>query len=265
MINNENKVRFMIQSKRFNKILEEVNKNGIASISELSKMLGVTETTVRRDSEELEKQGLLIRVHGGVKSLRQETILSKDSEKNMKERTENYDKKDQVARKASVFIKDGDCVFIDGGSSMLPLAKYINNKKLNVVTNNGLFLDINRNDSDFIFLGGSYIYDYMMTAGPIAENNLRNFNFDIAFISCVGIDVEKGLAYTADLLTTNIKTMAIKQATKAYLLVDSSKINRKGFYSSIKLIDFDAIITDNEGLGAISELPNNFIIVDMDE
>lgn len=251
----------MIQIERFQNILEEVNTNGIASISELSKMLGVTETTVRRDSEELEKQGLLIRVHGGVKSLRQETILSKETEKNMKERTENYEEKDQVAKKASILIKDGDCIFIDGGSSMLPLAKYINNKKLNIVTNNGLFLDINKNESDFIFLGGSYICDYMMTAGPIAENNLSNFNFDIVFISCIGVDLKRNLIYTADLLTTNIKTMAIKQATKAYLLIDSSKINKKGFYSSIRINDFDAIITDPKNIDNISELPENFVIV----
>ncbi|MDO4941794.1 MAG: DeoR family transcriptional regulator [Lachnospiraceae bacterium] len=66
----------MIASERFAKIVNTVNKRGFISTKELSKNLDVTETTIRRDCEELERQELLIRVHGGAKSIEQETILS---------------------------------------------------------------------------------------------------------------------------------------------------------------------------------------------
>ncbi len=66
----------MIASERFLRIVNTVNERGFISTKELSENLDVTETTIRRDCEELEKQGLLIRVHGGAKSIEQKTILS---------------------------------------------------------------------------------------------------------------------------------------------------------------------------------------------
>ena len=111
----------MIKSHRFEKILEMIEQNGIMTIRDLAQILDVTETTIRRDSEELEQQGLLIRVHGGVKSLKRSTILSSQDEKRMQERTEHYKEKNLVAKRAASFVNEGDCVFLDGGSTMLPM------------------------------------------------------------------------------------------------------------------------------------------------
>ena len=104
----------MLASQRFEKIIEMVNEKGIVNTKELALILKVTETTIRRDTEELEKQGKIIRVHGGAKSINQKTVMSNRDEKDMKERTENYEKKDKVCKKAASFIKNGDCIFLDG-------------------------------------------------------------------------------------------------------------------------------------------------------
>ena len=119
----------MIASQRFEKIVEMVNERGIVNVKELSQILGVTETTIRRDSEELERQGKIIKVHGGVKSVNQKVIMSNQDEKKMIERTENYDKKDKVCQKAASFIKKGDCIFLDGGTTVAPIVKYLKGKK----------------------------------------------------------------------------------------------------------------------------------------
>ena len=75
---------YMIQSERYNCIVNIVNKKGFVSTKELSLNLNVTETTIRRDCEELESQGLLIRVHGGAKSINQKNILSTNDELDIK-------------------------------------------------------------------------------------------------------------------------------------------------------------------------------------
>ena len=89
----------MIASERFLRIVNTVNERGFISTKELSENLDVTETTIRRDCEELEKQGLLIRVHGGAKSIEQKTILSNKDEKQMSERITNNKEKDLVCKK----------------------------------------------------------------------------------------------------------------------------------------------------------------------
>ena len=95
----------MIASERFLRIVNTVNERGFISTKELSENLDVTETTIRRDCEELEKQGLLIRVHGGAKSIEQKTILSNKDEKQMSERITNNKEKDLVCKKAASFIR----------------------------------------------------------------------------------------------------------------------------------------------------------------
>ena len=128
----------MIASERFLRIVNTVNERGFISTKELSENLDVTETTIRRDCEELEKQGLLIRVHGGAKSIEQKTILSNKDEKQMSERITNNKEKDLVCKKAASFIRDGDCIFLDGGTSIVPMLKYIKGKNVKIVTHSTL-------------------------------------------------------------------------------------------------------------------------------
>lgn len=83
----------MIASERFEKIVQIVDENGIANTRDLARMMDVTETTIRRDCEELEKQGKLLRVHGGAKSVNHKSITSNRDEKDVRERTEHYEEK----------------------------------------------------------------------------------------------------------------------------------------------------------------------------
>ena len=92
----------MIASQRYEKIVEMVNERGIVNTKELAELLGVTETTIRRDCEKLENQGLLIRVHGGAKSIDHKTILSQQDEKTMDERTEQLDQKEMSRLRLSI-------------------------------------------------------------------------------------------------------------------------------------------------------------------
>lgn len=252
----------MLAQERFENIANIVNEKGFVSTHELSIAMDVTETTIRRDCEELEKQGLLIRVHGGAKSVRPKAVLSTKDEKRMSERNEYGKEKDLVCQRAASLVKDGDCIFIDGGTSVVPMLKYIKDKKIKIVTHSELVVQkFSGADAELIVLGGNYIPDYRMSIGPITIQDLDRFNFDLAFFSCAGLDVERKYVYTAEMNTMAIKQKAMQLSAQNYLLIDSSKIGVKGFCSFLPIEDFDAIICNMAKNLDIESLPQNFVLV----
>ncbi len=254
----------MLASERYMKIVAITNEKGYCSTKELSAKFNVTQTSIRRDLEELEKQGLIIRVHGGSKSIVQDTVLSKGRETAMSSRNSiNEHQKDIVCKKAASYIKDGSCIFLDGGSSIIKILPYINNHKVKIVSHSSLFtqFDLPSNIELFV-VGGKYLPEYKMSVGPMAVNDLERFNFDIAFISCAGIDLQRRLVYTAEMDTMAVKQKAMQLASTNYLLVDDSKSNVKGFCSFISSDDFDIIISNRSDKYNIDDLPENFILVE---
>lgn len=116
----------MMASERFSRIAELVNEKDFVSTRDLSEQMKVSEPTIRKDLEELDRQGILLKVHGGARRLRQQMILTKGAELDMSQRSRNQRQKDAVARKAASIVQDGDCVFLDGGTSveqMMPICR----------------------------------------------------------------------------------------------------------------------------------------------
>lgn len=256
----------MLASERYSKIVQMTNEKEFISTKELSNKLEVTETTIRRDCEELEKQGLLIRVHGGAKSIKQNEILSNKDEKKMSERSNVYTKeKEMVCKRAASFVRDGDCIFLDGGTSIVPMLKYIKGKKIKIVTHSTLIAnEFNDNNAELFVIGGKYIPEYNMSVGPITLSDLDKFNFDFAFLSCAGIDLQRQLVYTAEMDTMAVKQNAMNLSVKKYMLIDSSKFFVKGFCSFISSNDFDAIICNRDSSINEDDLGYNYILVDDD-
>ena len=254
----------MIAVERYEKIVELVNVRGTISTKELALTFGVTEKTIRLDCEDLEKQGLLVRVHGGVKSLKNNHVLSNKDEKNMSERANVYNQeKDIVCKYAACLIKDGDCIFLDGGSTIVPLLKYIKGKRVKIVTHSSLIItSFNDTEAELFSIGGKYIPEYNMSVGPITLSDLERFNFDFAFLSCAGLDIDQKLVYTAEMETKAVKQKAMHRANKKYLLIDSSKLFIKGFCSFIKSDDFDGILCNQDTMIPVDSIPNNFIVVE---
>lgn len=255
----------MIASERFSKIVQITNAKGFISTKELANTLYVTETTIRRDCEELEQQGLLLRVHGGARSIAQNEILSSSDEKKMSEKMDVYQaEKDLVCQKAAAFIRDGDCIFLDGGTSILPMVKYIKDKKIKIVTHSTLIAGLfdEASNAELFMIGGKYVPEYNMSVGPITLSNLERFNFDQAFLSCAGIDLERQLVYTAEMDTMAVKQKAMSLSVKKYMLLDSSKIFVKGFCSFIGSGEFDAVICNRDERIREEELPDNFILAE---
>lgn len=250
----------MLQSQRFEKIEELVNERGIVNTREMAALLGVTEKTIRLDYEELEKKGRLIRVHGGAKSTKKKVVTTRD-EKYMKERTERAAQKEAVCKRAAAMVEEGACVFLDGGSSIAPMIRYLKNKRVKIVTNSQLVINaFDYGAAELFVIGGNYIPKYNLAAGPLAIAELGKFNFDYAFISCLGADIDRNAIYTSEMETMAVKEAAMKYAAKSILLMDATKLHIKGFCSLISLNAFDRVICDRDEYLNEEDLPGNFIL-----
>ena len=172
----------------------------------------------------------------------------------------NYDAKLRVARAASESIQDGECIFIDGGTSTALLAKFVEKRNIVIVTHSELFVRSLNNPTARIYLvGGQYLPHFEMNVGELATQMISHFHFDRAFVGCSSADLSEDIAYTNELDTLAIKTFAIENSDRAYLLVDSSKLNKKGFCRLGALSSFEKVYCNK--CAELSNAPNNFEVL----
>lgn len=116
----------MLREKRHELILDWVEDYGFIQVSKLKDLLGVTDMTVRRDLQELEDKNLLVRVHGGAKSL--DKTLGREFS-NDEKMLKNKDKKEYIAQIIANNINEGEIVFLGAGTTIEYVSEYLANKK----------------------------------------------------------------------------------------------------------------------------------------
>ncbi|MDD6159764.1 MAG: DeoR/GlpR family DNA-binding transcription regulator [Oscillospiraceae bacterium] len=233
----------MISSARNVYILRRLNELGIVDYKSIASELGVSEATVRRDFEKLEGQGKLRRVQSG--AMRPDGVdpgfdveLSIRAKNNL-----NTQEKLQVARAAAELVQPGECVFLDMGTSIAPLAPILLNKPIRIVTGSNVVLQRVTPEcrAQVFVLGGRLAPADQMILGPMTESNLREFGFNRAFVGCMGLDVESGNAYATDMECVRLKQVAIQNAEHSYLLADQSKLNKVGLFRFTGLDAFEKV------------------------
>lgn len=231
----------MLATQRMVFILKEINRNGSVKLKEICKALDTSESTIRRDLEELEKQNKLRRVHGGAIKESLNSILNESKELPMLVKKDlQKEVKTALCAKCASIIEDGDCIFIDGGTTFMNLLPHLEGKKVKVITHS----DCVRSNSDsieVIVLGGRNLNDHQMNVGPLTLQQLSKFSFDKAFIGCAGVDVTNKDAFTAEMDSAQVKEIAIAQSILTYLVVDNTKLGRKGFYRFACTDDFTEV------------------------
>ena len=234
----------MLSAERKLKIAEIVTKNGGTKTSELSNIFNVSEMTVLRDLALLEKQGILKRVYGGA-------VLARDASGEIssmfREKIHTFEK-NIIAQKAVQFIKEGDSIFLDASTTSLALAKRLYAKKNVIVVTNGLDVINEIRKNDYIKLicpGGEFRSVTMSFVGNVAEEFLKNFYTDKAFISSAGISIKAG-ATEPNILQASIKKIMIENSNQNILLIDWSKFDKITLNKVCPLEDINTIITDKE-------------------
>ena len=233
----------MLSEERRQKIIETIEKNKRIIVKEIAKTFNISEVTIRKDLELLEKRGLLNRVHGGA-ILTTGSLLT-DLAITEKENI-NPHEKERIARKAKEFIESGDVIILDSGSTTTQIARQIKSEKgITVITNAvNIASELAQSAVSLILTGGNLREKSFSLVGPIAEDSLTKITAQKLFLGVDGIDFDYGLT-TPNLLEAKVNRMMMQAAVETILVADSSKFGRKslGIIASIK--DVNKVITDN--------------------
>ncbi|MCC7575593.1 MAG: DeoR/GlpR family DNA-binding transcription regulator [Methanomethylovorans sp.] len=235
----------MFQNERYAKIYEILQQRGSVTVQYLKKQLYVSEATIRRDLDALEKSGLLQRVWGGA-MLR---TVDKDIPSFVRMKS-NQDKKEKIASIASAFLKSSSSIFFDSSTSCLPLVPYIAELKNITVVTNSLEMSLQlgqSSDAAVTLLGGAVYEDYILS-GYLAVNSVRQFYTDMMFFSCSGISSTCGITSIEPKFVEVCQEM-LKHTALKILLCDSSKVGRNALLRLADLNDVDYVIMD--------EIPEN--------
>ncbi len=228
--------------KRRTEILNLININGKVSVNELSERFGISVVSIRNDLAHLENKGLLIKTRGGaIKSQPVNFDLSLNQKLKI-----NYTEKQKIGKKAIEFVKNGDSIVIDSGSTTLEVAKNLEEFDINLITNSLPIADIcaDYNKVDVIIPGGELRPEMRSLIGPITLKTINELRCDIAFIGADSISIDSGI-YTPLISEAAISRAMIKIAKKVIVVVDSSKFSRKSLAKISSLDYIDIIITDN--------------------
>ncbi|GAW92127.1 DeoR/GlpR family DNA-binding transcription regulator [Calderihabitans maritimus] len=226
----------MYSEERKKIILDYIQNHGRASVQELTEVVQVSESTIRRDLKELKEARLIKRTHGGALSLQ-----SVNFEPTLGEKEVTFLKeKRAVAKKAVELIEEGDTILLDAGTTTFELAKELKSfSKLTVVTNAVNIIQelLTHPGIELVVVGGILRKETLAMVGPIAEQALSMIRVDKLFLATNGIDVEAGLT-TPNLIEAATKRKMISIAKQVILLTDHSKV---GVISHAKIADINEI------------------------
>ncbi|MBQ0140402.1 MAG: DeoR/GlpR transcriptional regulator [Kurthia sp.] len=227
----------MLINERQELIISLLHQHQTQTLQQLVEATNSSESTIRRDLTELEKLRKLDRIHGGA-TISNSSLVEKSLHENS---IEHQEEKKKIAEIAATRIEDGDCIFIDAGSTMLQLLPLLKGKKIVVVTNGVTHLEFLHELGITTYLvGGLLKASTQAFVGTMAVQTLQQYHFDSAFIGVNGFSEKYGYT-TADPEEASVKRQAIIQAKKTYALADYSKYHVVKFSKISNLQDITLI------------------------
>jgi DeoR family fructose operon transcriptional repressor len=223
-----------------------VRQDGRADVSDLANRFEVTPETIRRDLTDLERQGILRRVHGGaipIERFRAEPAIAEKAEAMAKEKA-------RIASAALAFVPDRGTVLLDAGTTTLALARVFPDREVTVFTNSmsiGLELSSKRNVPLYL-IGGRVRGRTLADVDDWALRQLADLRVDVAFIGTNGLTVARGLS-TPDPAEAAVKREMCRAARQVVVLADHTKVGEDDAVRFASLEDVDALVTDS-GLAA---------------
>ena len=243
----------MLIAERQSRLKDLLARKGMSDLDSLSSELQVSQSTIRRDVEHLEKTGLVRRTHGGViwvgdddRSAGGTGAGSNGARPYAFDQRMGYqiEAKRRIARAAARLVRPGQTVLIDGGTTTFYLAQELLGQTLQLVTNSlpiaNLF--INDENVELVLVGGLLYPRYGVLLGPMAEHELGTIHAQTLFISVAG--VHDGALYNQNLLLVQAERRMMEQAQQVVLLVDSGKFGQQALARLCGLGDIDVLVTD---------------------
>ena len=232
-----------MKEERIHQIHELLIEKKRISLDELCENFGVSKNTIRRDINELEEQGIIQKVYGGI-VLKEAEIMSLEPFSAREIR--NINEKKKIAAVAAALVNDGEVIYIDSGTTTMHLLPHLAEKNfLTIVTASVYVLELATRYSNLnvIATGGNLQPPIKALVGPSVLDCIRNYNFSKIFLASTGITIEHG-ATNASPLECEVKRELVRKSCAKYLLVDNSKFDVASLMTYSNLTDLDNIITD---------------------
>lgn len=235
----------MLPEQRKREIFSLIKRRGAISVSELSDIFSITATTIRKDLDALEEQGLIERTHGG--ALLPSYGRGRDVPINQRQTMQALEK-ERIAHSALRFVEPGDTIVLDDSSTVLCLARLLLEiKELTVVTNSLNVMDVlAKADGLCLYgLGGELNRDSRSFVGGETEDALARLHVDKCFVSTKGISVDTGLT-DVHFHAARLHRKMLKASKKRILLMDNSKFDVVCFADVAPLESVHYVLTDAE-------------------
>jgi len=231
----------MQAEERQSKIEAYLQKAEFASLEELAQALGASVSTIRRDVAALEERGAARRTHGGARLL--QAPKSDEYVFNVRD-THQVAEKEAIGVACAALVKPGQNVIIDAGTTCFHIAKRLDDKVAQIITNSlpvaNLFSGSNRHE---VHLSGGTIYPRLGTlVGPHAVETFSRMHADVAILSGSGISSE-GI-YNSHALLVDIQRAMIAGAAKVVFCFDHTKFGRRSTFFLCDFADVDVVVTD---------------------
>lgn len=229
---------------RRRKIYDIISEKGFVKVTELSKMLNISEVTLRNDIKQMDQEGIILRTHGGAMKVEDNQQRRFNQAKLLKD----SEKKESITKTAYGLIESGDTIIIDDATTSFYLTKYIKenpHKSISVVTNSLLVATelLGQQHVNLFMVGGQISFEMAATMGDLAISNLEGFHVNKAFIGVHGLNFKLGITSIGS-IQMNVKKSIINSADEVIVLADSSKFG--GAYLSVicPMDKISKVITD---------------------
>jgi DeoR/GlpR family transcriptional regulator of sugar metabolism len=223
-------------------VLDLVSRRGFIALADLAEAIQASESTIRRDLDYWNQQGVLKRTHGGAIYLGDGSSLPA-----LEERTASQiEEKRLIAKAAAARIRDGDALLLDGGTTTLEVARLLVGRSLQIVTNSLPIANLfaSSRETDLVILGG-YVYPKTGVAlGPLTVRMMEDIHVHQTIMSVGGITA-KGL-FNSNLLLVETERQMMRCADEVVVVADHTKIGRQALAFLCELAVIDTLIVDRD-------------------
>ncbi len=230
----------MLAENRRRMLLERLARQGFATLDELVKALGVSESTIRRDLETLDLAGSVKRTHGGAVYSGEVRSMPALEDRAATAKVE----KEWIGRATAALVEDGDSVLLDGGTTTLEVARALAGRSLQVVTNSLPIAQLlaSSKSVDLILIGG-YVYPRTGVAlGPLAIATMQDIRVRKVIMGAGGIMAE-GI-YNSNLLLVETERQMMSCGQELIVVADHTKFGRLALARLCGLDEVQRLVTD---------------------
>ncbi|MDL2318828.1 DeoR/GlpR family DNA-binding transcription regulator [Eubacteriales bacterium OttesenSCG-928-A19] len=233
----------MFGIERVDQILDMLQDDRVVSVHEMAERLFVSEATVRRDLDALEKRGMVKRIYGGAVLIRQ---ANRDVPLYLRE-GEQTDAKNIIGQKAASIVKEDDVLFIDASSTAYHVVRHLPEQSNLVVITCGLkaAMALGERHIKTFCTGGLMIDNSYSFVGRHAEDLLKEVSVDIMFFSSRGV-TKDGLITDTSVEETQLRQTMFRNAKRKVFLCASSKIGSEYFYRLCQIDELDDVFCETD-------------------